>query len=321
VRDKLRSGTPRNWTSLGGQPLSAVLSNAPSGFFELDCKLIQPICWSRPEEFFVTRTFDEHERHVDNSALTYMLSNSAVQTYLHEHPGTSIMSEGRFFNHLLKRSEMTSHSHEPDRRRSIWQRSHAARTFADCESLSGPGSSLAQTMAIRKRVPDLLCKLGVNTVLDAPCGDHHWLSNINHVFNYVGIDIVPDLIDRNRRTFPERGFLVADIVTDQLPRADLILCRDALVHYDHASVFAILRNFRRSGAEWLLTTTFPGRDENHDIEVGEWRPINLEESPFLFPAPDMLLVERCTEGDGRYRDKSLGLWRLAELKLDSPCPV
>lgn len=317
VREKLRSGTPRDWTSLGAQPLEAVLSQAPAGFFELDCNLIQPVCWSRPEQFIIIRTFDEHEQHRDDTALTYMLSNSAVQTYLREHPGANLLSEGSFFNHLLQRSEITSDPGPPDRRRSIWQRSHAAGMFGDGESVSGPGSSLVQTQAIRKRLPDLLAKLGVASMLDAPCGDHHWLSLMRLGVNYVGVDIVPDLIDRNRRAFPEREFRVADIVTDQLPRADLIFCRDALVHYDHASVLAILQNFQRSGAQWLLTTTFPSYDENHDIGVGQWRPLNLEEAPFLLPAPDLLLVERCTEGDGRYRDKSLGLWRLAELDLHS----
>jgi hypothetical protein len=78
----------------------------------------------------------------------------------------------------------------------------------------------------------------------------------------------------------------------------------------------MLRNFRRSGARWLLTTTFPGRDINHDTAMGRWRTLNLELPPFGFPPPGELIVERCSERNGLYRDKSLGLWRFTDLVLE-----
>ena len=36
-------------------------------------------------------------------------------------------------------------------------------------------------------------------------------------------------------------------------------------------------------------------------------------APFNFPPPLRLVNENCTEGDGAYGDKCLGLWRLADL--------
>jgi len=142
------------------------------------------------------------------------------------------------------------------------------------------------------------------------------MSHVGLAASYVGVDIVPELIDRNRRQYPGDKFLLADIVSDDLPRADLVLCRDALVHYSFGKALEMLRNFRRSGAEWLLTTTFPGRDINHDAAMGGWRTLNLELPPFNFPPPDQLIVERCSERNGLYRDKSLGLWRFADLVLE-----
>ena len=47
--------------------------------------------------------------------------------------------------------------------------------------------------------------------------------------------------------------------------------------------------------------------------TGDWRPLDLERDPFGFPAPLELLNERCTEGGGIFADKSLGLWRTADL--------
>jgi hypothetical protein len=44
-----------------------------------------------------------------------------------------------------------------------------------------------------------------------------------------------------------------------------------------------------------------------------WRPLNLELPPFNFPKPVKLINEQCTEGNGEYTDKHLGLWFLDEV--------
>jgi hypothetical protein len=98
-------------------------------------------------------------------------------------------------------------------------------------------------------------------------------------------------------------------------RADLILCRDCLVHLSYEDALAALGNMRASQSTWLLTTTFTGQDMNWDIVTGEWRTINLERPPFDFPVPIALLDEECPHENGAYRDKMLGLWRLSDLEI------
>jgi len=100
---------------------------------------------------------------------------------------------------------------------------------------------------------------------------------------------------------------------DSLPSADVILCRDCLVHFAFADIWRALRNFRASGARYLLTTTFLEHEQNEDIEDGDWRMLNLRRPPFDFAAPFDVLIEGCVEGDGAYADKALGLWRIADL--------
>jgi len=48
----------------------------------------------------------------------------------------------------------------------------------------------------------------------------------------LGSDVVKELIDENYRRYagPAREFVCLAIARDQLPPADLILCRDCLVH-------------------------------------------------------------------------------------------
>ncbi|MDP9278351.1 MAG: class I SAM-dependent methyltransferase, partial [Gemmatimonadota bacterium] len=98
-----------------------------------------------------------------------------------------------------------------------------------------------------------------------------------------------------------------------LPEADVILCRDCLVHFSFANIVAAFRTIKASGAEYLLTTTFPDREINNDIVDGDWRPLNLEASPFLLPAPVDVIVEGCMEEGGAYADKALAVWRIADL--------
>jgi glycosyltransferase involved in cell wall biosynthesis len=184
------------------------------------------------------------------------------------------------------------------------------------ESVSGPGSSLAQTGEIRHGLPHLLQSVKARSLLDAPCGDFNWMKHVElGVEQYIGIDIVPELVARNQRTFSgnKRRFIRANIIHDDLPRTDVIFCRDCLVHLSFHDIQHTLQNFKRSGATYVLTTSFPKLTANVDIVTGDWRPLNLQLKPFNFPMPLRMMVEGCTEAGGRYADKSLALWRLSDV--------
>ncbi len=200
----------------------------------------------------------------------------------------------------------------------IFSAIHKANRWRSKSSRSGPGSDLTQTAVIRDVLPILLAELGCKSVLDAPCGDLFWMSRVAlPIEHYIGVDVVASLIEENQTRYGDhvRSFLKRDILNDPLPKTDLILCRDCLVHFPNVDVWQALRNLRASGAEYLLTTTFPKRDRNVDIVMGHWRPINLEAAPFCLPSPLRMINERCTQRRGQYADKSLGLWRLAEMPV------
>lgn len=203
--------------------------------------------------------------------------------------------------------------------RTIFTRIYRRNLWGDPESASGTGSNLQQTRAVREALPGLLRGLDVKVLVDAPCGDFHWIQQVDlPVERYIGLDIVEELIEKNHRAHgrPGREFKVQDIIHQPPPKADLILCRDALVHFSYANIFAALENFRKSGTTYVLTTTFTKLEGNMDVATGDWRPVNLQRPPFNFPAPLRMFDEQCTEEGGRYRDKALGLWILADLPLD-----
>lgn len=190
--------------------------------------------------------------------------------------------------------------------------------WRDPESLSGGGSNLRQTETLRVELPLLLSRIGAHALLDAPCGDFNWMRHVDlGPLSYTGVDVVAPLIERCQRTYggPTRQFLVRDILVDPLPPADVIMSRDCLVHLSYEHIAAALRNFRRSGATFLLTTTYTSRKRNWDIVTGSWRPLNLQERPFNFPPPANVIVENSTEFEGDFADKSLALWRLDSLQI------
>lgn len=195
---------------------------------------------------------------------------------------------------------------------------YSENIFGGKESRSGEGSDMEQTAEIRRLLPGLLQELHAQTLLDAPCGDFFWMREVPFgAVNYIGVDIVELLVKKNQREFGDGAhqFICCDLSQDDLPCVDVIFCRDCLVHLNYADAKKVLTNFKRSGSRYLLTTTFSERADNVDLGKAIWRTLNLQAAPFNFPMPLKLINEKCTQGNGGYTDKSLGLWRLSDIEV------
>jgi len=185
------------------------------------------------------------------------------------------------------------------------------------DSVSGSGSDSDQTRVISCELPPLLDEFKVSTMLDIPCGDFHWMNGVNlEGTDYTGADIVGEIIEQNREKYHRDSvrFLILDLIRDGLPKVDLVLCRDCLVHFSFKDIRLALRNICDSQSQLLLTTTFAEGEDNYDIATGRWRALNLEAAPFGLPKPLKTVSEECTEKDGVYRDKSLALWRIEDIR-------
>ena len=75
-------------------------------------------------------------------------------------------------------------------------------------------------------------------MLDVPCGDFYWMRLVPLDVDYTGGDIVSDIVARNQAQYGDerRRFLRLDLLQDPLPAADLIFCRDCLVHLSNAHI-------------------------------------------------------------------------------------
>ncbi len=103
-----------------------------------------------------------------------------------------------------------------ERFRHIYDTNH----WSEAESVSGPGSTLEETDPIRRELPALLGDLGATSLLDLPCGDFHWMQNIDLAgIDYIGGDVVGELVERNQAQQARDGvrFCKLDLVHDTLP--------------------------------------------------------------------------------------------------------
>ncbi len=191
---------------------------------------------------------------------------------------------------------------------------HQENHWKDDESKSGTGSSEKSTVEVMGILNQVLRDFNIRTMLDIPCGDFNWMLKVNFAkVEYTGGDIVPALIDHNTRSYSgqRRSFNKMDILTSPLPKFDLIFTRDCLVHFSYSDIKDAIKNIKKSGSLYWLTTTFPEHN-NYDIITGDWRPINLARPPFNLPSPLEIYSEKCMEDD-RYFDKSLAIWKVSDL--------
>jgi hypothetical protein len=200
-----------------------------------------------------------------------------------------------------------------------FERIYSTNLWSDPESRSGVGSGLDSTRVLRAELPAALRKLEARVLLDVPCGDFTWMEHVDlRGIEYIGGDIVPSIIEENQRLHAteSRRFTLVDLTRDELPGADVLLCRDCLVHLSYANIRAVLANIARSNIRYVLMTSFPGRGGNRDVQDGDWRTLDFQATPFSFPEPRLTIVEECEEEDGSYADKSLLAWRVAELPIE-----
>jgi len=201
--------------------------------------------------------------------------------------------------------------HQPlkiEGKENVFEEIYKKNYWASSESKSGIGSTMEYTAPIRARLPGLLNKYGVSSLLDAPCGDFNWMQHVNlGERNYIGGDIVSDLVADMQRKYggPRRKFIVYDIISNEAPAVDLWMCRDVLFHLTFADAIRVLERAASSKIKYFLSTTYSYVKENIDLEsTGGFRSINLQKAPFNLPPPLELMDDFVVPRVPRY----MGLW-------------
>jgi len=184
----------------------------------------------------------------------------------------------------------------------------------------GPGSehSFIERSGTVTFLNTVIKKYNIKSINDCPSG---LLSNWMHLVDfkdvdYVGYDINPLAVERNKKEFPAISFFEFDLVNEILPTADLIICRDCFFHLSNNFVSKGLENFRKSGTKYLLSTSHYWLGKNNeltkkelDIEAG-YRHLNLEIAPYNMGSPLEIHIEGGWTPLDAGNNRQLSLWKL-----------
>ena len=138
---------------------------------------------------------------------------------------------------------------------------------------SGPGSYGPASDLYCAAVIGFIQENGIRRVVDCGCGDFSVGKRIVDATDvqYVGVDVVPELIQHHRKKFQSSrvSFVCANIITDELPVADLYLVRQVLQHLTNDEIAKVLERLSRL-PKVLITEDLPSQPTsfNHDMTHG-----------------------------------------------------
>ena len=136
------------------------------------------------------------------------------------------------------------------------------------------------------------------SVCDLGCGDFNIGQHlIKYTKNYIAIDIVERLIERNQNHFKAYNleFQCLNIAADKLPNADCVILRQVLQHLSNAEIASITKKLN-AYKYIILTEHLPVGDfiSNKDIISGQGIRLKQQSGVNLFAAPFNLKVKNET---------------------------
>ena len=194
------------------------------------------------------------------------------------------------------------------RQRRIFSKIYENRTWGNVRDgehqfYSGIGSTERFTADYEDFVSRFIFDNDINVVVDLGCGDFQIGKRLLRKVDcrYIGVDIVPDLIKANMRSYSSEkvSFHCIDMANDDLPKGDLCLIRQVLQHLDNKTILQILDNVCVF-PHCIITESqhrYP-RKYNMDIKPGPWTRtlfgsgIYLDRPPFSRDIQTVLEITR-----------------------------
>jgi SAM-dependent methyltransferase len=166
---------------------------------------------------------------------------------------------------------------------------------------SGTGSASANATIYCELIRCFISEHQVQAVVDLGCGDFRVGKEIAACgVNYVGVDIVPELIAHLRNDFEDQRvkFECIDATVDFLPHGDLVLVRQVLQHLTNRQIQLVVERF--SQFKYAIVTesialgkdVIPNRDKIHgpDIRLYSNSGVFLDKPPFNLAVEELLRI-------------------------------
>ena len=150
---------------------------------------------------------------------------------------------------------------------------------------SGEGSHKAEIVNPYVEVVSSFLKSFENplSVVDLGCGDFNVGKQlIEYSSQYFAVDIVGDLIERNKKTFEAENlsFDCLNIAEDALPKGDCVLIRQVLQHLSNKEVLAAVQKLSQYKYV-ILTEHIPSSDFESNLDIISGQGIRLKKNSGL----------------------------------------
>ena len=201
----------------------------------------------------------------------------------------------------------------------IFEKIYINNYWGSNKSRSGPGSSLKNTKNIRKNLIKIIKKYKIKFIFDAPCGDFNWMYLVikNSKLNYLGSDIVKDLIKLNKIKYKSKNikFSKKNLISGKFPKADLWIGRAFFYHLSFNDIRKVLINLKKSKIKYCLITNHRVNSKhlNKDITTGSFRRLSLFKEPLNFKKNYLLKVKDTYFQNINLVDEEIILWKTKDL--------
>lgn len=153
------------------------------------------------------------------------------------------------------------------------------------QAWSGCGSAYETTSVYREFLSNFLRTNDIKSVVDIGCGDWEFSQYINwDGIDYKGFDVVSNVIEKNRLRFEKDTihFYHGDISQQELPAADLLICKDVFQHLPIYDIFQIIKQCAKYKYCLITNDVYPHSltSDNPEIVRGDYRPVDLTKPPF-----------------------------------------
>ncbi|MFL6107076.1 MAG: methyltransferase domain-containing protein, partial [Marmoricola sp.] len=171
---------------------------------------------------------------------------------------------------------------------------------------SGPGSVAENIRPYLEYVQHFIDSRAITSVVDCGCGD--WQSTRLLDFSgvsYTGYDIVGSVVEANQQSYGSDNveFRCADFSSEDLPEADLLICKDVLQHLPDEAVLRFLAQLPKFKYALLTNDLGPNAGRDETLRAGDYHfaPMDLTQPPFavagrqvmqLLDTKTTLLIER-----------------------------
>lgn len=169
------------------------------------------------------------------------------------------------------------------------------------EFFSGTGSTGSHAQKYCDLINNFIISLKKKDLraVDLGCGDFRIGEKIaKNDIKYVGLDVVPELIKRNKEKFPNVEFKCLDIANEELPEGDICFIRQVLQHLSNDQIKQILQKVAKYKYVFITehyhtndSNCTPNKDkpQGADTRLYENSAVYLDKEPFNLTNIELVL--------------------------------